>query len=118
MAINEENLKKDADTLYAMGAIYCAAHHADAPRNERGVCEECEKILAYSIYRTSVCPYEHKGNCKDCPVHCYRPEMRAGIRAIMSYGAPRMVYKHPAMTIRYLSKKIKGAKAAKAKRRD
>lgn len=114
--MTEEELRKDADTLYAMGSIYCAGHHADAPKNDRGVCAECEEVIAYSIYRTSVCPYEHKGNCKDCSVHCYRPEMRAGIRAIMAYGAPRMIYRHPAMTLRYVSKKAKNAKQAKAER--
>ena len=113
MATTDEQLRKDADTLYAMGRIYCEGNHADRARNERGVCADCQEVLDYSIHRTAVCPHEHKGNCKDCSIHCYKPEMRAGIRAIMAYGAPRMMYKHPAMTARYLSKKISGKIAAK-----
>ena len=105
----EERQKQDAQTLYAMGSIFCKGNHAQAPRNENGVCEHCQEVIAYSLYRTSVCPHEHKGNCKDCSIHCYRPEMRAGIREIMRYGAPRMVYQHPVLTAHYLAKKIRKA---------
>ena len=116
MATSDENLKKDADTLYAMGHIYCRGNHADRKKNERGVCAECATVLEYSIKRTELCPYEHKGNCQDCNIHCYQPEMRAGIRAIMRYGAPRMILEHPAMTARYAAKKLSGRKAAKQER--
>ena len=113
MATSEEQLREDAETLYAIGRIYCKGSHADRERDERGVCAECREVLDYSIRRTSLCPHEHKGNCKDCEIHCYEPEMRAGIRKIMSYGAPRMTYTHPGMTARYQSKKIAGKAARK-----
>ena len=112
----EQRHQKDDATLYAMASIYCKGNHPDATRNERGVCPACEEVVHYSLERTAKCPYEHKGVCKDCTIHCYKPDMRAGIKEIMRYGAPRMIYQHPALTAYYLKKKISGRKAAKAER--
>ena len=109
----EERQRQDEETLYAMGRIFCRAHHAQAPKNDRGVCEQCDETVRYSLERTAKCPHQHKGNCKDCSIHCHKPEMRARIREIMAYGAPRMTYQHPIMTGRYLRKKINGKRAVK-----
>lgn len=108
-------MRRDEKTLYAMASIYCKDHHrgdsSDSDKvgnrlDDQGLCCQCAETVAYSIERTKRCPNEHKGNCEDCDIHCYRPEERARIREIMAYAGPRMFTKHPIMTFFYLKKKF------------
>ena len=108
MSASDKRAEQDAKTLYAMGHIYCTGNHPGAERDERGVCERCRKFVEYSLERAQQCPHGHKGNCNDCLTPCYEPKMRAGIRLVMRYSAPRMLYKHPVLSVHYLSKKIAG----------
>lgn len=105
----EKRSEIDEKTLFAMGAIYCPAHHADAMRGDRGVCAQCQEVITYSLERTAACPHDHQGNCKDCEIHCYKPDMRAGIQEIMRYAGPRMTFRHPVLTAYYLKKKLRKA---------
>lgn len=98
-------LRRDEKTLWAMARIYCASN-CEAEKDERGLCPECAACIEYAIERTRRCPHEHKGNCEDCDIHCYQPEKRAQIRAIMAFAGPRMLTKHPVMALRYLKKKF------------
>jgi len=43
-----------------------------------------------------------KTTCARCAVHCYNPEMRRGICAVMRYSGPRMFFYHPVMALRHL----------------
>ena len=81
-----------------MIALYCRKHHfAD------GLCTQCKELLEYANERLEKCLFgEGKTTCAKCPVHCYRPEMRQRIRAVMRYSGPRMIYRHPIMAIRHL----------------
>lgn len=45
-----------------------------------------------------------KTTCKKCPVHCYSPDMREKIRAVMRYSGPRMIFLHPFAAIRHLAR--------------
>lgn len=101
----ERRLRRDEKTLYAMANIFCSAHH-EGKKDTKGLCPDCAATIAYSIDRTQRCPNEHKGNCEDCSIHCYKPEVRARIREIMAYAGPRMLTKHPIMTFFYLKKKL------------
>ena len=61
------------------------------------------ELLAYARARLSRCPYqEGKTTCARCPVHCYRPAMRARIRRVMRYAGPRMLTRHPLLALRHL----------------
>ena len=100
-----KRLLKDEDTLRAMGRIYCEAHH-QGEKDIDGLCPECAACIAYSIQRTRKCPKLHKGNCDQCEIRCYAPEMRQQIRTIMAYAGPRMIYRHPVMAVRHLQKKF------------
>mgnify|MGYP004526441969 FL=1 len=116
--MNEKTFERDAQTLRVMTQMYCANHHGTNCKSvggDRGsntgddlLCEQCSAVLAYSLERTARCPHEHKGNCKECPIHCYKPDMRAAIKEIMSYAGPRMLYAHPLLALRYVARKIKG----------
>lgn len=64
-------------------AVYCRHHHQ--PGDAR-LCADCADLLAYVRERLARCPYEPKPKCKKCPTHCYKPEYRARIRAVMRYS--------------------------------
>jgi len=40
--------------------------------------------------------------CKKCPIHCYKPDMRVKMRAVMRWAGPRMVLYHPIEAIKHL----------------
>ncbi|MHC4593444.1 MAG: nitrous oxide-stimulated promoter family protein [Planctomycetota bacterium] len=54
------------------------------------------------------CPFgEEKGPCSQCEVHCYKPSMRERIQSVMRYAGPRMLSKHPVLTLFHLMKRWK-----------
>lgn len=100
-------------TVAAMVRIYCAEHHPDS----RGVCTTCGALLAYAHARLDACPYgADKPTCKTCPIHCYKPEPREAMRAIMRSAGPRMLWRHPWLAIVHLWKE-RFRKAPRRRRR-
>ena len=92
------NLTQEKDTLRAMIRIYCKGQHGGNP-----LCKECTQIWEYAEERLAKCPFgDEKPTCQNCPVHCYKPEMRQRIREVMRYAGPRMIWHHPLMAIRHL----------------
>ena len=90
-----------------MTAIYCRDHHgSDKP------CEHCSALLAYAAKRLAVCPFgEEKPVCAKCQVHCYGPAPREEVRVIMRYAGPKMVLRHPLMSLGHLLDKRHAAPA-------
>ncbi len=85
--------------MEAMLRLYCRGHH----HTRGGLCTECEALRHYALERLQRCPFqEGKTTCARCPVHCYRPDMRARIRAVMRYAGPRMLTRHPLLTLFHL----------------
>lgn len=107
----EQAQERDRKTIEAIGAIYCKAHHGKeaqkAATSSPKLCPQCSEVVEYAMARTKRCPNNHEGNCADCEIHCFNGSMREKVRAMMAYAAPRMLVKHPIMTIRYLQKKDK-----------
>ena len=63
--------------------LYCAEHHnLDSGRP----CDECLDLLAYERRRLERCPHDPKPRCKDCRTHCYGPNYRGRIRAVMRFA--------------------------------
>lgn len=100
------NKAREDNTVHVMAEIYCKGnHHADA-RAGASLCPECQTVVEYAEARTAHCPLgENKTTCGKCTVHCYKPEMREKIRAIMRYAGPRMILHHPVMAVRHLVEK-------------
>lgn len=93
--MSKKHLQRESLTMAKMVGIYCSAHHA-----EPGLCGECSSFLEYAEVRLDKCPYgEDKPTCANCPVHCYKTEYREQARAIMRYAGPRMLLRHPLLTI-------------------
>lgn len=100
--------KREKRTISQMVALYCADNHERAERTEtahcgEAVCPHCAAIDAYAVLRTERCrKMEVKTSCEQCENHCYKPEERERIRAIMRYAGPRMLKKHPIAAVRHL----------------
>lgn len=81
-----------------MFALYCLGHH----RRDK-LCAECVLLRGYALARLEKCKFgENKPTCANCPVHCYRPEMREKIKEVMRYSGPRMIYRHPVLALRHV----------------
>lgn len=96
---------RDLKTLEAIGRIYCDAHHRKAERDARGLCASCGEAIDATFARAANCPNHRSGNCEDCDVKCQRGDAQVRIKQIMRYSAPRMLFRHPLMTLEYLRKK-------------
>ncbi len=86
-------------TVTAMIDIYCRQHHG----NKSSECEECQQLRSYAETRLDRCPYgQSKPTCNKCPIHCYKPEPKQQMKAVMRYSGPRMLLPHPILAIRHL----------------
>ncbi len=99
MADIETKREREKKVVSQMIALYCKKNH----HTNGTLCEECAALDAYARMRSDHCPFmETKTFCSNCKVHCYKPDMREGIRVVMRYSAPRMLFYHPVMAIRHL----------------
>ena len=93
-----------------MAAIYCRQQHG----SRQGLCPACAELLQYAHTRLERCPFQaEKPTCARCPVHCYRPDMRQRVRAVMRYAGPRMLLYHPILAILHLLDGRTGPAAAR-----
>jgi hypothetical protein len=90
-------IERERKTVEAMARIFCRNRH------RRDLCPECSELLAYAGRRLDKCPFgEMKPACSNCPIHCYKPDMREQIRAVMRYAGPRIVWRHPVLAAYHL----------------
>lgn len=93
-------IQKEFDTVKVMIDIYCRDHH---PHAGTGICPFCEALTEYARARLERCPFQaDRTTCAKCPVHCYKPQMRDQIKAVMRYAGPRMLRRHPRMALAHL----------------
>lgn len=65
--------------------------------------EHYQALNAYADKRLDKCVFgEEKPACKQCPVHCYQPAKREEMKQIMRWAGPRMLWRHPILTILHL----------------
>lgn len=82
-----------------MIGLYCRKNH----KTKKGLCSDCAELDKYARLRSDKCPFmETKTFCSNCKVHCYKPEMREKIRAVMRFAGPRMIFHHPVAAIRHV----------------
>lgn len=96
---------KDLRLLARFIACWCQKQHAAAERQaidadtaltplalgDLSLCAECRELLNYAVARRRACPLDPKPACKDCPIHCYKPERRAEIRKIMRFSGRHLI---------------------------
>ncbi len=91
--------KRESKTIEAMIRLYCHDHHGSKDE----LCPECSDLWDYALVRLDRCPFrENKPTCAKCPVHCYKPEMREKVKAVMRYAGPRMLRRHPVLAVLHL----------------
>jgi Nitrous oxide-stimulated promoter len=90
---------RERKTVAAMIRVYCRGHHT----SRSGLCGDCARLHEYAMGRLDHCPLgTDKPTCVNCPVHCYKPELRERIREVMRYAGPRMLWRHPLLAILHL----------------
>jgi hypothetical protein len=99
MAETSPRLRRERITIDKMIALYCHGQHGTA----HNLCADCTGLQAYAHQRLEKCVFgTEKPTCANCPVHCYKPEMRQKIRVMMRYSGPRMLLYHPVLAVMHL----------------
>lgn len=92
-------LQREAHTIELMLELYCQKNH----NSRLNLCSECSELKNYALSRLERCPFgEKKPTCANCTVHCYKPAQRQHIRQVMRFSGPRMLLRHPILTVLHL----------------
>ena len=95
-------IEKEKKTVGLMIRLYC--QHFE--KNDT-ICSNCAELLKYAERRLERCKFgEKKPTCKQCPVHCYKPDMREHMRRVMRWAGPRMIFYYPVEAIRHLLREM------------
>lgn len=100
--------EREKRVISQMVCIFCAGNHGASARTETAFCGErlcpaCKELDEYAVERTQRCrKMGAKTSCEECGNHCYAPQMRECIRAVMRYAGPRMITRHPVAAVRHL----------------
>ncbi len=90
-------ISREVKTVKAMTEMYCKEFHG--LRGGR-MCGKCSELYDYAVEKLKKCPFgEGKPACKKCHVHCYNKEKKEKIKKVMKYAGPRMIFKHPGLTL-------------------
>jgi len=105
----DKRLAREWQTLVAMVECYCRDHHAAGA----SLCPECRELLDYAAVRLERCRFgAEKPVCAKCPVHCYQPARREQVKAVMRYAGPRMLWRHPILSLRHWLDGCSGGRAS------
>ena len=90
--------EQEKEMVSWMIELYCRKKHGG-----KDLCAECAELTEYARTRSDKCPFmETKTFCSNCKVHCYKPDMREKIRAVMRFSGPRMLFSHPIMALHHV----------------
>lgn len=105
-SLSAGRLRREWRTMQAMVDIYCRGHEHD--RAGAALCKDCSDFLDYAGRRLQKCPYgPAKPTCARCPIHCYKPQPREHAREVMRYAGPRMMLRHPWLSLTHLTDKLR-----------
>ena len=95
----ESKREREKQMVSQMIRLYCKKQH----HTKAGLCKDCTALDEYARQRSEHCPFmETKTFCSNCKVHCFKPEMREKIRAVMRFSGPRMIFYHPIAALRHV----------------
>ena len=115
--IERGRLRREWRTMQAMVAIYCRGHGHTAAAGQK-LCNDCGGFLDYAARRLEKCPYgPAKPTCAKCPIHCYKPQPREFARQVMRYAGPRMMLRHPWLSLTHFTDKLRRVEHPMAARR-
>lgn len=105
----ESKREREIRVVTEMIRLYCKKKHGT-----KTLCPACADLLTYATARSRACPFmETKTFCSNCKVHCYKPDMREKIRAVMRFSGPRMLLCHPVLAVRHLIEQQREKKEVK-----
>jgi len=81
--MDQKSIHRELKVLNRFIAVYCQQHHQT---DGDAVCKDCRDLMQYAQQRLEKCPYDPKPKCKDCRTHCYKPDYREKIRAVMRFS--------------------------------
>jgi hypothetical protein len=94
---SNRRLAREWKTITAMLRIYCREHHGGP------WCAECVGLMGYIHLRLDHCRFgQDKPTCAKCPVHCYQRDRREQVKAVMRFAGPRMLWRHPWLSLCHL----------------
>lgn len=97
---SSRRLRREARTVELLIGRYCRDQHGGPPQ----LCEPCRQLLAYAMHRLRHCPFqERKPTCGKCPIHCYAPDRRERIRAVMRHSGRLLLLSHPILALLHLT---------------
>ncbi|MHC5024332.1 MAG: nitrous oxide-stimulated promoter family protein [Planctomycetota bacterium] len=105
MSGSARRIQREKRTIKIMIEMYCRDHHAGEASGGGGaapgsLCDHCATLHDYAMERIDKCPFcLAKPTCANCPIHCYKRDMREEVRAVMRYSGPRMLGRHPVLAI-------------------
>ena len=96
-------IEEEKRVVELMIRLYCRHKEGNAE-----LCESCKVLLEYAHARLSKCPFgDKKSTCRKCSIHCYKPDMREQMRAVMRYAGPRMLLYHPWYALKHMWQELR-----------
>jgi disulfide oxidoreductase YuzD len=95
-----KSIQNEMKTVRSMIGIYC-----DDVHGAQQLCADCQALTDYAMHRLAHCRFgADKPTCAKCTVHCYKPDMREKIRVVMRRAGPKMMFRHPWLTLLHFVK--------------
>jgi hypothetical protein len=93
---------KEKRIIKTMINIYCKKKH-----NSKGeLCSECSELLEYAHKRLDFCKFgDEKKFCSNCPIHCYKKDMKVKVKDVMRFSGPRLIFHEPLEVIKHIIEK-------------
>lgn len=93
-----DRMERERKTISKMISLYCRSQHGS-----ENLCEECRKLEEYAYFRLEKCPFqEKKPACQNCSIHCYKPDMKEQVKAVMKSSGPKMIVHNPYYAIMHI----------------
>lgn len=91
--------QKERMLFERMAKLYCKGQR----HNSQGtLCTPCADMVSYAMERMAHCPHgTTKPFCSHCAIHCFRPEFRIQVKAMMRYSGPRMLLHAPKAALQH-----------------
>ena len=100
--MGQGRIAEEQQVIRQMIQLYCRKKEG----NET-LCDSCRELLEYATRQLDRCRYgAAKPTCRKCPIHCYRPDMKARIQAVMRWAGPRMLFHHPLAAVKHLLREL------------
>jgi len=98
--MDKENLYKEVEVLEKFFTIYCKDKHPNKQLTQHlktkdyeftfELCDECFKLMKYSIQRLKECTKDPKPKCRACPDNCYEKYEKKQMSKIMRYSGMKL----------------------------